>query len=168
MADALAERAGARFKKVRFIPVDVAEIRSGEERIVVAKPRLFMNESGPALASLAKRSKVGADRVIACHDEIDLPFGALRVKKGGSTAGHHGLDSLVQALRSPDFYRIRIGVGRPPGRKDPADYVLEPFSKSEGVEVRALVEAAADAVLSVVTDGLSGTQDRYNRGGPPS
>ena len=165
VADALAARAGGRFKKVRFIPVEVAELRSGGERILLAKPRLFMNESGPGLASLAKRSRVGPDRVIACHDEIDLPFGALQVKKGGSTAGHHGLDSLVHALRSPDFHRVRIGVGRPPGRQGAADYVLQRFSKREELEVEVLVETAADAVLSLVTDGLSVTQDRYNRGG---
>jgi PTH1 family peptidyl-tRNA hydrolase len=168
VVDVLAGQTGERFKKVRFIPVDVAQIKSGEERIILAKPRLFMNESGPALASLAKRSKVGPDRVIACHDEIDLPFGALRVKKGGSTAGHHGLDSLVRALRSPDFFRIRIGVGRPPGPKDPAQYVLERFSRSEETEARELVETAAEAVLSIVSDGLPATQDRYNRSGRTS
>jgi peptidyl-tRNA hydrolase, PTH1 family len=167
VVDLLAERGGARFRKARFIPVEVAEIRGPiDERVILAKSTRFMNESGPGFASLAKRSKVGPDHVIAVHDEIDLPFGALRVKFGGSTAGHNGLRSLAGALRTPEFYRVRLGVGRPTGRKDAADWVLEDFAKREEPEVAQLVDDGADATLSIVVDGLQTTQDRFNRPGP--
>jgi PTH1 family peptidyl-tRNA hydrolase len=161
----LAETLGARFRKVRFISASAAEARYRDVPILLALSGTWMNLSGPPLASFARRRGVPVDRVIAVHDEIDLPFGALRIKKGGSTAGHHGLDSLVEAFRSPDFYRIRLGVGRPRGRKDPIDFVLEPFAKSERDEVERLVADGAEAVLSLATEGLSVTQSRYNRGG---
>jgi PTH1 family peptidyl-tRNA hydrolase len=165
VAELLAERAGGRFRKVRFIPVEVAEVRHGDERVLLSKSLRFMNVSGPGFASLAKKAKVGPERVIAVHDEIDLPFGALQVKKGGSTAGHQGLNSLVQALRSPDFNRVRIGVGRPPGRQDPADYVLKPFTEREKPEVDVLVENGADAVLTIMDEGLTAAQEKFNRRG---
>ena len=126
-----------------------------------------MNESGPPIASLARKRDIPVDRVVVVHDEIDLPFGALRVKFGGSTAGHNGLESVVTAFRSRDFYRVRIGVGRPPGRQDPIGYVLSPFASREREDAAVLIEDAADAALALVTDGLAFAQDRYNRGGFP-
>jgi PTH1 family peptidyl-tRNA hydrolase len=161
----LTEVLGARLRKVRFLPAMAAESRYLDVPVLLVLPGTWMNLSGPPIVSFARRRGVPVDRVIACHDEIDLPFGALRVKKGGSTAGHHGLDSLVEAFRSPDFHRIRLGVGRPPGRRDPVDFVLQPFSKSEREDVEFLVSTAADAVLSLVIEGLSVTQSRYNQGG---
>jgi len=166
VVEELAERAGERFRKARFVPADVAEIKADGERVLLVKSRTFMNESGPAYASVAKKNDVPPDHVIAAHDELDLAFGALRVKFGGSTAGHHGLDSLVAALRTPDFYRLRLGIGRPPGRQDPLDFVLRPFSRKEAEVVAVLIDDAADAALSLVRHGLSPTQDRYNRSGP--
>jgi PTH1 family peptidyl-tRNA hydrolase len=168
VVEALTERAGERLKKVRFLPLEVAEIRVGGDRVLIARSLRFMNESGPSLASLAKKNRVPTEQVIAVHDEIDLPFGALRIKQGGSTAGHHGLDSLVSAMKSPDFLRIRVGVGRPPARSDPMGYVLKPFSKQENLDVPLLLDDAADAALSLVEKGLAATQDRYNRSGPRS
>ena len=112
---------------------------------------------------LARKRDVPVERVIVVHDELDLPFGALKLKQGGSTAGHNGLGSLVQAFRSPEFHRVRIGIGRPPGRQDPADFVLEPFAARERQEADVLVEDAADAVLALVQDGLKVAQDRFNR-----
>ena len=168
VVDELADRAGERFRKVRFVPADVAEITADGERVLLVKSRTFMNESGPAYASVAKKHDVAPDHVIAAHDDLDLAFGALRVKFGGSTAGHHGLDSLVGAVRTPDFNRLRLGIGRPPGRQDPLDFVLRPFSKKEEEEVVVLIDQAADAALSLVRHGLSPTQDRYNRSGPRS
>jgi PTH1 family peptidyl-tRNA hydrolase len=166
VVEELAERAGERFRKARFVPADVAEIAAEGERVLLVRSRTFMNESGPAYASVAKKNDVPPDHVIAAHDELDLAFGALRVKFGGSTAGHHGLDSLVAALRTPDFNRLRLGIGRPPGRQDPLDFVLRPFSKKEAEVVAVLIDDAADAALSLVRHGLSPTQDRYNRSGP--
>jgi peptidyl-tRNA hydrolase, PTH1 family len=166
VVDELASRERERFRKARFVSADTAEIRYAGERIVLAKARSFMNESGPPIASLARKHGVDPDHVIAVHDEIDLAFGALRVKVGGSTAGHNGLRSLERALRTPDFYRVRLGVGRPPGRQDPGDYVLDPFPKRSEAAVAALVDDGADAALSLVGEGLQVTQDRYNRSAP--
>ena len=158
-------QAGERFRKARFVPVETAEIAIDGRKAWLAKSLRFMNESGPSYASIAKKHDVTPDHVIAVHDEIDLPFGALKVKIGGSTAGHNGLKSLQQSLRTPDFLRVRVGVGRPPGRQDPADYVLQPFAKREEADVAILIDAAADAVRSLILDGLAATQDKHNRSG---
>jgi len=166
VVEELASRARERFKKARFLPADLCEILEGDERVVLVRAHTYMNESGPAYASVAAKRRAGADRVIAVHDELDIGFGALRVKHGGSTAGHNGLTSLAQALRTPGFFRVRVGIGRPPGRQDPADFVLEPFSKRELPEVPLLIGHAADAALSIVRDGLAATQDGFNRAGP--
>ena len=163
--DRLCGRLDVTLRKVRFVPVVAADARTGAVPVILAEATTFMNESGPPIASLAKKRDVPAGRVVVIHDELDMAFGALRVKFGGSTAGHHGLDSLVLAFRTPDFYRIRIGLGRPPGRQDPIDFVLSPFAAREREEVEVLVEDAADAALLVVTKGLASAQDRYNRGG---
>ncbi|HWC31748.1 MAG TPA: aminoacyl-tRNA hydrolase [Actinomycetota bacterium] len=163
----LAERLGARLRKVRFHPLEVGETKSHGESVLLVRALTFMNEVGPPIASFARRRKVADDRIVVVHDDIDLGFGALRVKRGGSTAGHRGLNSLAGALRSPDFYRVRLGIGRPPGRKDPADYVLERFAKRERGDAEALAEEGAEAVLTLVAEGLERAQDRHNRSGPP-
>ena len=168
VVERLAERLGARLRKVRFLPLEAAEVGHDGARLWLVRPQTFMNVSGPPVGSFAKRRRIDPGHVVACHDEIDLSFGALKVKRGGSTAGHHGLDSLAGGLRSPDFFRVRLGVGRPPGRKDPADYVLEPFSKAERQEADLLAEEGADAVLTLVTKGLAAAQDRHNRNQPPA
>jgi PTH1 family peptidyl-tRNA hydrolase len=166
VADELARAAGDRFRKVRFLPIEVAELRVGDQRVLVARSQRFMNEAGPSYASLARKNDVEATRLIAVHDDLDLAAGALRVKSGGSTAGHNGLKSLQQALRTPEFLRVRVGIGRPPGRQDPADFVLQPFPKREEAEVALLVDDAADAVRTLIEEGLERTQDRFNRPGP--
>jgi peptidyl-tRNA hydrolase, PTH1 family len=168
VAERLADRLGARLRKVRFHAVEAAEARAEGQRLFLVRPTTFMNVSGPPVAGFARKRGVPPERIVACHDEIDLPFGALKVKRGGSTAGHHGLDSLAGALRSPDFYRVRLGVGRPPGRQDPAGYVLEPFRRPEREDAAVLAEEGADAVLTLVTENLAAAQDRHNRAGPPS
>jgi len=165
VVDELARAGGERFRKVRFVPAEAAELQIDGERVWLVKSLRFMNESGPSYASLAKKHEIPPAQVIAVHDEIDLAFGALRVKAGGSTAGHNGLRSLQRALHSPDFLRVRLGVGRPPGRQDPADFVLEPFSKRERADVTTLIDDGADAVRSLITADLQTTQDRFNRSG---
>jgi PTH1 family peptidyl-tRNA hydrolase len=167
VVEELARRSGERFKKVRFVPADTAEIAEAGERVILAKAHAHMNETGPGFASLASKRHVEPDHVIAVHDEIDLPFGALRVKFGGSTAGHNGLRSIGGSLKTPDFHRVRLGVGRPPGRMDAADWVLRDFAKKQEPDVELLVDDGADAVLSLVREGLQATQDRFNRAGPP-
>jgi len=161
----LAERLRPRFRKVRFLPLEAAEARADGEQLLLVRPLTFMNVSGPPIASLARRRKVPPERVVAVHDEIDLAFGALKVKRGGSTAGHRGLDSLAEGLGSRDFNRVRLGVGRPPGRMDAADYVLKRFAKHERDDAELLAERGADAVLTLVHDGLERAQDRHNRSG---
>jgi PTH1 family peptidyl-tRNA hydrolase len=163
VVERLAEHLGTRLRKVRFLPVEAGEATIDGERILLARPQTFMNVSGPPVASLARRRGIEVDHLVVCHDEIDLAFGALKVKAGGSTAGHRGLNSLARALRSNEFHRVRLGVGRPPGRKDPADHVLEPFAKAERDDVEVLVEEGADAVLTLVREGLTAAQDRHNR-----
>lgn len=168
VVELLAERFGTRLKKVRFQSVLAADAAHDGARVILASSGTWMNESGPPLASLAKRRGIPVDRVVAVHDEIDLPFGALRIKQGGSTAGHHGLDSLVRAFRSTEFFRVRMGVGRPPSREAGIDYVLDPFPKRQRADVALLVEDAADAVLTLVGEGLGPAQERFNRSGPPT
>ena len=166
VVDELARATGERFRKARFVPAETAEVALDGERVWLVKSFRWMNESGPSYASLAKKHRVPPDRVIAVHDEIDLPFGALKVKRGGSTAGHNGLKSLQQALRSHDFNRVRLGVGRPRGHQDPAGYVLQAFPKRDEAEVAMLIDDGADAVRALVRDGLGPAQDRFNRSGP--
>jgi peptidyl-tRNA hydrolase, PTH1 family len=167
VVERLCDRLGVRLRKVRFSPVLAAEANHKGTGLLLVESGTWMNVSGPPVASFAKRRGVPVDRVVAVHDEIDLPFGAIKVKKGGGTAGHHGLDSLVEAFRSPDFYRVRLGVGRPPGRQAGADHVLRPFPKREMEEVGVLVEEGADAVLTLVAEGLTAAQVRFNRSGLP-
>lgn len=162
----LASRNSERFKKVRFVPVEVAEITHGGERLLLGRSQRFYNESGEVYASLARKRDVPPERIVVVHDDIDLAFGALRIKQGGSAGGNRGVESFVRALRTPDFYRVRLGVGRPPGRQDPVDFVLQPFGKRQEADVRMVVDDAADAVLSLVREGLVAAQDRYNRSTP--
>jgi PTH1 family peptidyl-tRNA hydrolase len=163
VVDELASEAGERFRKVRFMPSELAEIREGDERVLLVRSTLYMNESGPSFAGIAKKQGIDPDHVIAVHDEIEIAPGELRIKFGGGTAGHNGLRSLGSALRTPDFYRVRAGVGRPPGRRDPSDYVLAPIAKRDGTDIAILVGRSADAVRSLIRDGLTVTQDRFNR-----
>jgi PTH1 family peptidyl-tRNA hydrolase len=163
--DRLAETLGLRLRKVRFMPVDAADAAVDGDRVHLVRTRSFMNRSGPPIAGFARKREVPVERIVVCHDEIDLPLGALKIKRGGSTAGHNGLNSLVSALHAADFVRVRMGVGRPRGRKDPADHVLEPFAKDEREEADLLAADAAEAALTVVREGLGAAQDRFNRGG---
>jgi PTH1 family peptidyl-tRNA hydrolase len=166
VAEEIAADAGERFRKVRFLPVELAELRIDDERILVARSTRFMNESGTSYASLAKKHDVEPAHLIAVHDELDIPAGTIRVKLGGGTSGHNGVRSLDRALRSPEFLRVRVGIGRPPGRQEPADFVLQPVASRDRADLALLVSHAADAVRSLITDGLERTQDRFNRTAP--
>ncbi len=165
VADELARRSGERRKKVRFLPVELAEVREAGERVLLASSTRLMNESGPSYASLAKKHDVELDHLIAVYDELDIAAGELRVKLGGGSS-HNGVKSLQQALRAREFLHVRIGIGRPPGRQDPADFVLQPIGKRLEVEVAIWVDRAADAASSLIADGLAVTQDRFNRQAP--
>jgi peptidyl-tRNA hydrolase, PTH1 family len=166
VVEELAGEAGERFRKVRFLPAESAEIRVGDERLILARSTRYMNESGPSYASLAKKQGIEPSHLIAVHDELDIPARTIRVKRGGGNSGHNGLRSLDQALRSRDYLRVRVGIGRPPGRQDPADFVLQPVGARDEADLSLLVGHAADAVRSLITDGLERTQDRFNRSEP--
>ena len=122
-----------------------------------------MNESGGPVACLMDFYKVPVDQLVVLHDELDLPLGGLRLKQGGGDNGHNGLRSIRRSLGTGDFYRVRLGIGRPPGRQDPADFVLRPFAGSEQPEVELLLADAVDAVEVLVREGLEPAQNRFNR-----
>jgi PTH1 family peptidyl-tRNA hydrolase len=122
----------------------------------------YMNDTGAPLQRVLKFYKVPLDRLVVVHDELDLAFAALRLKRGGGTAGHNGLKDIQRRAGGPDFYRVRIGIGRPPGRQDPADYVLKRFSVREREEIDVTLEQAADAILVLVSDGLEAAQNRFH------
>jgi peptidyl-tRNA hydrolase, PTH1 family len=158
--DLLAERVGGRFKsKARS---EVIETRLAGERAVLAKPRSFMNASGGPAAALCDFFKVPLERLIVVHDELDLAAGTIRVKQGGGDNGHNGLRSIRQSLGSGEFYRVRLGVGRPPGRQDPADFVLRDFAAAERDDLGVQLERAADAIETLIRDGLAAAQNGFN------
>ena len=168
VVDVIAERMGSSLRAHKSGRAEIVEGRLGAigadtPRVVLARARSYMNESGGAVSTLAKFYKVPPERIIAIHDELDIPFGALRVKLGGGDNGHNGLRSMRSSLGTGDFYRVRVGIGRPPGRQDPADYVLSNYSATERKELDFNVMEAADAVESLVADGLEATQQRFNR-----
>lgn len=160
--DRLAARIGGRFKahKAR---ADVVEGRLGDDRAVLAKPRTYMNESGGPVAALRGFFAVPVERIVVVHDELDIDFGLVRLKQGGGDNGHNGLRSISKSLGDRDYLRVRFGIGRPPGRMDPAAFVLKDFSSAERTELDLEIERAADAVESLVSQGLVKTQDRFHQ-----
>jgi PTH1 family peptidyl-tRNA hydrolase len=130
---------------------------------VLARSRGFMNESGGPVSCLMEFYKVPLAQLVVLHDELDLPLGALRIKTGGGDNGHNGLRSIRRSLDSGEFHRIRLGIGRPPGRQDPAEFVLRPFTSSERTEVDLLLSEAVDAVEVLVREGLAAAQNQFNR-----
>jgi peptidyl-tRNA hydrolase, PTH1 family len=157
----LAERAGARFKAHRS-GSDVAEGRLVEVPVTLARPRSYMNLSGKPVAALAAFYKVPPDRLVVIHDELDVPFGTLRLKLGGGDNGHNGLRSITQALGTRDYYRVRFGIGRPPGRMDPAAFVLRDFSAAERKDLPFFIDRAADATEALIKAGLDAAQNTYH------
>jgi len=157
----LAERAGARFKAHRS-GSDVAEGRLAEVPVTLARPRSYMNLSGKPVAALTAFYKVPPDRLVVIHDELDIDFGRIRLKIGGGEGGHNGLRSVAATLGTKDFQRVRIGIGRPPGRKDPAAFVLENFTADERAEVPTICEQAADATELLIELGLEPAQNRVH------
>ena len=155
---------GARLKKVRFLPAEATDVRIGGEQVYLVASTRYMNESGPSYASFASKHGIEPARVIAVHDELEVPVGELMVKLGGGSGGHNGLKSLTRSLGTPEYFRVRVGIGRPPGREDPADFVLQPLGSKGSEEFEITVRRAADAVLCLIEDGLEETQQRFNRG----
>jgi PTH1 family peptidyl-tRNA hydrolase len=159
--DLLAERVGARFKAHKG-RADVVEGRLAGQRVILAKPSSYMNESGGPVASLRDFYKVPIERIVVVHDELDVPFASLKLKRGGGDNGHNGLRSLTKSLGSKEYLRVRFGVGRPPGRQDPADFVLKDFSSAERKELPFLVDRTADAVEALLTSTLEAAQNTFH------
>lgn len=166
VVDEIAARTGAKLARHKRAHALAAEVKLGlpgsMHRIVLVQPLSFMNESGGPVKALMEFYGVEPDQLIAVHDELDLPFDALRVKLGGGDNGHNGLRSIRRSLGTGDFLRARAGIGRPPGRQDPAAFVLKPFSSGERADLPTFVARCADAVESLIASGLERTQNQYN------
>lgn len=163
--DELAKRLGSGFRAHKSGRADVVEGRFAVPgpRVVLVRPRSYMNEVGGPVKAVANFYKVPPERIIAIHDELDIDFGTLRSKYGGGDNGHNGLRSLRSSFGTGDFYRVRAGIGRPPGRQQVSDFVLSNYSAAERKELPFQVDDAADAVECLVTEGLERTQQRFNR-----
>ena len=166
VVDLLAARLGAKFKAHRgradVIEGSLPGPSGASVPVVLAKPKCFMNESGGPVASLRGFFKLAVPQIMVVHDELDLPFGTLRLKRGGGPGGHNGVRSVSTSLGSPDYLRVRLGIGRPPGRQDPAAFVLKPFSAAEARELPLFVDRAADAVEAIIAEGLERAQNRFH------
>lgn len=159
----LADRHGARLKASRGTRSLVAEVRVGDKLLALAFPQTFVNDSGLAVAPLARRHGiVDLARLVVVHDELDLPSGRVKVKVGGGTAGHNGLKSIQAHLHDQGFVRVRVGIGRPPGRQPAVDYVLRAPGATERAELAVAVEEAADAVEAILADGAAAAMNRVN------
>ena len=130
--------------------------------VIVAKSHSFMNETGGPIKALANFYSVDPEKIIVLHDELDIPFAAIRTKFAGGDNGHNGLKSMTSAFGAPDYYRVRLGIGRPMGEQDPADFVLKAFSKVEQKELSEFIVRGADVVESLINEGLERTQTRFN------
>ena len=169
--DVLAGRVGGKLSAHRASHTHAMSARIGVapgmpgERLILATPDSYMNTSGGPVKSLINYFDVPPSDLVVIHDELDLPFGTLRLKRGGGEGGHNGLKSISQALGNKNYIRLRFGIGRPPGQQDPADYVLRPFGTSERKELPLLLERAADAVEDVLANGLEKATMRLHTAG---
>lgn len=159
----LAQRLSAPFKSHKA-NAQVAEGRPvpGGPKLVLAKPNSYMNTSGGPVANLVKYFSLPVERVVVVHDDLDIPFDSIKLKTGGGHGGQNGVRDIIKALGTPDFVRVRVGIGRPPGRQDPADYVLRDFAGAEKTQLPVLLADAADAVELVVAEGLPAAQLKYH------
>lgn len=172
VVDQIAAEAGGTFSAQRMQKADVCETRItragdwggiGEaDRVVLMKSRGFMNESGGPVSAVARHHKVDPAHIVVIHDELDIDFGRIRTKLGGGDNGHNGLKSIRASLSTGDFFRVRYGIGRPPGRQSPADFVLVPIPVSQREDFGVQTGRVADAVACLITQGLEATQQRYN------
>lgn len=164
--DALAARIGARLSRHKRAHALVAEGRVGspgaDHRVVIVQPQDYMNLSGGAVGALLDYYDVAIEHLMVVHDDLDLEFDQLRVKFGGGDGGHNGLRSIRSAIGTGEYVRIRLGIGRPPGRQDPADYVLKPFNAEQRAALPAFIDRADDAMMAVIEHGVAWAQNAYN------
>lgn len=161
VVDQLAKELGVGFSRVQSNSLVVHANRDGK-RIILAKPHTYMNLSGQAVNSLLKFYKLSLDQILIAHDDIDLPFGTLRMRPGGGSAGQKGLASIIEGLGTQEFPRLRVGVGRPPGRMEAADYVLQEFSKDDREMLPAILSRAGEAALVFINEGLEKAMNQFN------
>ncbi|GAA1235496.1 aminoacyl-tRNA hydrolase [Prauserella halophila] len=161
VVDELASRIGGKFKAHKS-GAEVLEGRLGGRKVVLAKPRSYMNLSGGPLAGTARFFKIDASGLVVVHDELDVDYGSVRLKLGGGDNGHNGLRSITKSFGTKDYFRVRFGVGRPPGRMDAADYVLKDFSTTERRELALNVDRGADAVEELLAQGLTAAQNAFH------
>ena len=154
LIDVLAERSGGTLKAHRATGTHALGARMGEERVLLATSDSYMNTSGGPVKKLLDYYKIEPENLIVIHDDLDLPFGTLKLKRGGGEGGHNGLKSITSTTGNKNYIRLRFGIGRPPGRQDPADYVLRPFSLAERADLPTLLERGADAIEDVIANGL--------------
>lgn len=158
----LADRHGARFKRAPRIRADIAELNIGGMRAVLSRPTTFMNESGQAVAPLVRYFGMPLERLLVVHDDIDMPFAKMRVQEGRGSGGNNGVASIIKSLSDEEFWRLKCGVGRPPGRMNPASFVLKRFAKHEREEIDLLRQYAADVIEIFITAG--GAEARQQAG----
>ena len=161
--DDLASRVGGNFKTHKSrAQILEGRLGIGGPRVILAKPLTYMNLSGGPVSALSKFFDIPASNVVAVHDEIDIPFNTIKLKSGGGEGGHNGLRDMSRALGTKDYFRVRVGVGRPPGRMETADYVLKDFPPVEAKELPFLIGDAADAVELLLTEGLTAAQQKFH------
>ena len=161
LVDRLTVRLNARMSRVHAKAL-VGSVNYEGNRIILAKPQTYMNLSGQAIQGLARFYKLPLENVIVAHDDLDLPFGTIRIRPGGGPGGQRGIASTIERLGSKDFRRLRLGIGRPPGRMEPAAYVLQDFPKADLPLLSEILDRAADAALTFVTEGLNAAMNKFN------
>jgi len=163
--DELARRHSVKFSSHKS-RTDIAAFKLGvgidAHSVIIGKSKSYMNETGGPVKALANFYSVEPAKIIALHDELDIPFAAIRTKLAGGDNGHNGLKSMTSSFGTPDYYRIRLGIGRPMGQQDPADFVLKAFSKVEQKDLAEFIDRGADVVESLITKGLEATQSAFN------
>jgi PTH1 family peptidyl-tRNA hydrolase len=162
VVDTLAEQLSERFKSGARNRADVIETRIAGNRVVLVKPRSYMNESGGSVSTVLKFFKVEPAQLIVVHDELDIPFDSIRLKVGGGNGGHNGIRDIDRALGTKEYARVRVGIGRPPGRMEVADFVLRDFAPAERKELPLVRDRAADAVVTLIKDGLEAAQNAFH------
>ncbi len=161
LIDRLAVRLGARGLKVQSKAIVTSAIYE-DRKLILAKPQTYMNLSGQSIQGLANFYKLPLENLLVAHDDLDLPFGTIRMRPGGGPGGQKGVASTIERLGTKDFARLRLGIGRPPGRMDPAAYVLQDFSRDEAKTLSELLDRAADAALEFVINGLDKAMNKFN------
>lgn len=161
VVDTLADKANIPLRRVEFRAL-VGKGEYANERLILAKPQTFMNNSGQAVTALVRFYKIPTERLLVVHDDLDLPFGTLRLRPGGGAGGQRGMGSIISKLNTRDFARLRVGIGRPPGRMDPSDYVLHDFDPPEQEMLPEVLASAVDAITMFINEGMEWTMNKFN------